>query len=198
MPPASLALAKAASVLALLCLNSTEDAVNIVVKNLKVIDAALEVNDFDRAARFLDWVDQHFADPRYAKATPPGPFRRAARAKALLLSRNPKSTAAQREQAKVLYAKKVLGTNPDPTTQADYGEILSRIPGETAAAATLLRTLRDKDLMGSAHGFEALAELEKAAGDTAAETAAREKCKLRAKSPIVCAPPPPPDRVVPQ
>ena len=70
--------------------------------------------------------------------------------------------------------------------QADHAEILSRIPAHAAAAATTLRTLRDKDLIGSAHAYAALAELEKRGGNAEAESAAREKCRIRTKVPAIC------------
>lgn len=199
----------AASILAVLCLNATQADMEQSVKNLKVVDAALEANDLDKAKKWLDWVYGYLNDAKKAEERnlhidgppvppPPGLVRRAARARALLLSRDPKSTAANREEAKKIYERQVLGAKPDPATQADYGEILSRIPAQTATATTMLRTLRDKDLMGSAHAYAALAELEKAAGDTTAEAEAREKCKTRTKVPAICtAPPPPPAPAAP-
>lgn len=184
------------SVVTLLCMNAVTQAdMEQSVKNIKVVDAALEVNDFAKAKQWLDWVYGYLADARTkpgAVQPPAGHVRRAARAKALLLSRDPKSTAAQRETAKTIYEKQVLGTSPDPVTQASYGEILARIPAETAKATTILRALRDKDLIGSPHAYAALADLEKAAGDTAAETAARDKCKTQTKVPAICAAAPPP------
>lgn len=197
----------AATVFAMFCLNATQADMEQSVKNLKVVDAALEVNDFAKAKQWLDWaygyindvkgvpvgadgklhIDGHAFDP-----PPPGLFRRAARARALLLSRDPKSTAAEREEAKKIYEKQVLEAKPGPASQADYAEILSRIPAQATTATKMLRTLRDKDLMGSAHGYAALAELEKAAGDPTAATAAREKCRARTKVPAICEPAPPP------
>lgn len=195
-----------ATVLALFCFNASQADMDQSIKNLKVVDAALEVNDFDRAKKWLDWVYGYLRDAAhaapgpngkikvdggYADPPPPGLVRRAARAKALLLSRSPTSTAAQREEAKRIYDKQVLEAKPGPAAQADYAEILSRIPAQATTATTMLRTLRDKDLMGSAHGYAALAELEKAAGDSAAEAAAREKCKTRTKVPAICDAPTP-------
>jgi hypothetical protein len=191
----------AASVFALFCINASQADMDQSVKNLKVVDAALEVNDLDKARKWLDWVygylhdanrplgpdgKLHLPEGVTADPPPPGLVRRAARARALLLSRDPKSTPAQREDAKKIYERQVLGAKPDPAMQADYGEILARIPAQAATATTMLRTLRDKDLMGSAQAYAALADLEKAAGDGAAEASARDKCKTRTKVPAIC------------
>lgn len=170
----------------------TEEDGTQSVKNLKVVDAALEVNNFPKAKQWLDWVLGYLiVAKQQSKTIPAGHARRYARARALLLSRDPKSTNAQREEAKTIYEKQVLGKTPDPAAQADFAEIQSRIPSEAATATTTLRGLRDKDLIGSPQAYAALAELEKAAGDSAASTAARDKCKTQTKVLAICEPTPP-------
>lgn len=169
--------------IALFCMNATQAEIDQRIKNLKALDAALEVNDFPKATTLLHAID---ASIPHDSAPIVSLVLRTQRDRALLLSRNPTSTDEDRARAKEIFEKEVLGAKPDPSMQADYGEILSRIPVESAAATTKLRALRDKDLMGSAHGYAALAGLEKAAGDAAAETSARAKCRVRTKVPTIC------------
>lgn len=167
----------------------------------------------DPALRVLGDV-QHAIDPRDgkvhapdgSKTDPPDPSlrRRAMRVDALSISRNPKGTAEGRELALKKFETEVLGqtqpktdtdaraakpapaASPDPTVLADYGELLSRVPARDWQGLMTLRTLRDKDLIGSAYAYAALAELEKKQGDAKAEAQAREKCRLSAKRPSMC------------
>lgn len=184
------------------CINATKADMDQSVRNLKIADAALEVDDFVKARRWIEVVlvylsdakslidpkdgMVHLPDGTTAPAPDPGLIRRTARIRALIRSRDPKSTSTVREEAMTMFEKDVLGSAPDPTVLADYAEILSRVPARSGQATMMLRALRDKDLIGSAHAYAALAELEKQAGDREAEGAAREKCRPMTKKPTIC------------
>lgn len=184
------------------CTNVTQADMDQSIRNLKIADAALEVDDFAKARKWVEPVIVylnnvkssidpkdgmvHGPDGAIAPAPDPGLYRRTARLRSLLRSRDPKSTDAERESGLKMYEQEVLGTAPNPAVLADYAEIMSRVPARAAQATMTLRALRDKDLIGSAHAYAALAALEKKAGDQAAESAAREKCKPMTKVPAIC------------
>jgi hypothetical protein len=185
------------------CVNATQEDLDKSVANLKIADAAVEVNELAKARLFLEAVLAYLSDAKAATdpkdgkvhlpdgtigPTPdPGLIRRVARLRALVRSRDPKSTSAVREEAVRMFEREVIGPTPDPAIIADYAEILSRVPARATQATMLLRTLSEKDLIGSAQAYAALADLEKQAGDRSAETAAREKCRTRTKKPTICA-----------
>lgn len=186
------------------CANATQEDLDKSVANLKIADAALELNELAKARLFVTPAITYLSDakamtdPKDGKVhlpdgtigpTPePGLFRRVARIRALIRSRDPQSTSAVREEAVRMFEQGVIGTmaDPSPSMIADYAEILSRVPARATQATMLLRTLDQKDLMGSAQAYAALAELEKQGGDRAAESAAREKCRTRTKKPAIC------------
>ena len=123
-------------------------------------------------------------------------FRRAVRIHALATFRDSKSTDSERTEALRIFEKAVLprststdhegGVNTDPTVLADHAEMLSRVPARSGPSLMVLRTLRDKDLLGSAHAFAALARLEKGAGNADAEKDARERCQKAAVKKSIC------------
>jgi hypothetical protein len=56
--------------------------------------------------------------------------------------------------------------NPaDASAKTDYGEALARIPERRKEALRVLSGLAEKDLIGSAQGYAALAALRRSAGD---------------------------------
>jgi hypothetical protein len=185
------------------CINVTQADLDESVRNLKIAESSLEANDLANAKRwvqaaitFLDDAKANI-DPKDGKVhspggsaiAPPDPrlYRRAARIRALLRARAPKPAATDREDAVKIFEKDVLGESPDPAALADYGEILSRVPERLAQATMILRALRDKDLIGSAFAYAALARIEKEAGNAEAERTARERCRTMAKKPAICA-----------
>jgi hypothetical protein len=186
----------------LFCVNATQEARDESVRNLKIADAAVEANELDKARKWLEPVLVYLndvkaaTDPKDGKVhlpdgtigpTPDPAFvRRVWRVRALIRARDPKSTPAVRAEARAMFEREVLGTAPDPTVLADYAEIMARIPALAPQAKMMLRHLDSKDLIGSAHAYAALAELEKQAGDATAEAAARAKCRTRAKAPAIC------------
>jgi hypothetical protein len=156
------------------CENLTRAELEYHVKAVKRAESALEAGHHVKARRlareavlFFEKAKSH-VDPRDGRVhpnesgtfDPPDPAlrRRATRIDALAASRASK-TAAERESAVKRFESEVLGTSPDPTVLADYGEVLSRVPARAAQATTVLRALRDKDLIGSAHAYVALARL---------------------------------------
>jgi hypothetical protein len=184
------------------CINVTKADLDESVRSLKIAEGALEGGDLPKATRWLDAASRfledvkHSIDPEDGKVHSPqgapfpppdaGLYRRAARLRALIRSRSPKATPPEREAAVQLFEKEVLGPSPDPTLLADYAEALSRVPARAAQAAMMLRALRDKDLIGSAFAYAALAAIEKQAGDEQASGAARERCRTMAKKPAIC------------
>jgi hypothetical protein len=184
------------------CVNVTKADLDESVRNLKIADAALEADDLAKARKWLAPVLTFLSDAKNAidpkdgmvhgpdrlvvPPPEPGLYRRAARIRALVRARDPKSSAADREAAMKIFEKEVLGASPNPAILADYAEVLSHVPARTAQATMVLRALRDKDLIGSSHAYAALAALEKESGDQAAEAAARDRCRTIAKKPTIC------------
>ena len=181
----------AAALVVFACVNATQDALDENVRNVKIAAAAVDVDDFDKARKWLGPVLQYLADvkaatdPKDGKVhlpdggigpTPdPGFVRRVARVRALVRSRDPKSTQAVREEGLTMFEHEALGPAPDPTVLADYAEVMSRVPARLGQATMMLRSLDAKDLIGSAHAYAALAAIEKQAGNIDAESAARTK-----------------------
>lgn len=69
----------------------------------------------------------------------------------------------------------------NPAAQTDLGEALARLPETQAEALKTLDKLASKDLVTSAHGYSALAQLRKAAGDEQGHDAAMKKYEALAK-----------------
>ncbi len=186
------------------CGNATMADVDANVKKVKAAEAALEKGDVATAKktslqvkRFLQNVELIVQDGKRTEDLRPL-LRRATRIHTLAVSRDPKSTEAERNESVTEFERTVLGSlhaagrqkeepeKAEPTLLADHAEVLSRIPARTGPALMVLRTLRDKDLLGSAHAFAALARLEKAAGNADAEKDARERCRKAAVKPAIC------------
>lgn len=191
-----------AALVVFFCVNATQEARDESVRNLKIADAAVDVLDFAKAKKWLEPVlvylgdvkastdpkdgKVHLPDGTIGPSPDPAFVRRVWRVRALIRTRDPKSTPAVREEGLGMFEKEVLGTAPDPTVLADYAEVMSRIPARAPQAMMMLRHLDSKDLIGSAHAYVALAELEKQAGNASAETTARAKCRTRTTVPAIC------------
>jgi hypothetical protein len=77
----------------------------------------------------------------------------------------------------------------DPSAQGDLGEALAKIPKSHAEALSILNGLAQKDLLGSAHAYAALARLRAAAGDKPGRDAAVAKCQAMTQTQSICAAP---------
>jgi hypothetical protein len=77
----------------------------------------------------------------------------------------------------------------DPSAQADLGEALAKIPRFQPEALKILDGLAQKDLLGSAQAYAALARLRGAAGDKPGRDAAVTKCQAMTQTPGLCAVP---------
>jgi hypothetical protein len=86
----------------------------------------------------------------------------------------------------------VSGARPnEPVAQADLGEALAALSKYDAEATTVLADLADRDLLGSAHAYAALARLRAAHGESNASRAAALRCEKMTASPgVVCTVPP--------
>ena len=71
--------------------------------------------------------------------------------------------------------------NKNPAAQTDLGEALARLPETQPEALATLDKLAQKDLVTSARGYRALAELRQAAGDDEGRVAAMKKYEALAK-----------------
>ena len=74
----------------------------------------------------------------------------------------------------------------DPALQAELGEALARTPSGQDEAFQILGGLAASDLMGSAHGYAALARLRSAKGDAAGSADASERCRAMATAASIC------------
>jgi hypothetical protein len=75
----------------------------------------------------------------------------------------------------------------DPVALADLGEALAASPGKDEEALRILADLAQRDLMGSAHAYAALARLRASHGDSDGSRGALARCELMTRSPgAVC------------
>lgn len=183
------------------CFNVTQAEVDAVTKKVKAAEAALEKEDqtsahklaeealhFLRSAKMATHPDGKLRSPNDKPVDPPDPglLARAHRIDTLALSRAARTSAEDRVKAADRFEAEVLKGANDPSLTADHAELLSRVPARVGQAAMMLRALRDKDLIGSAHAYLALAKLEKADGNAEAEKTARDRCRAAALKKAIC------------
>ncbi len=111
---------------------------------------------------------------------------RAYRLFALIAVRDPAATAEEKTIARETMLDFVKNSN-DPTMAIDAAEVFSHSDDLAPLALMMLRSYADKDLIGSAWAYAALARLEHARGNTAAESSARERCRRMARHEGTCA-----------
>ena len=200
LAPALLALAASAvSSHAYACFNVTRADLDARVKKLKLAHTALEAGDNAKArkvagevATFLDNVEHNthreadgkLLDPTTKKLIdPPDPslLRRAVRIEALATTRLASTSDADKKASLERFEKVSLDKSGEPTLMADYAEVLSHFEARHGAALMILRSLRDKDLIGSAEAYAALARLEAKGGAKDASDAALARCRNMTK-----------------
>lgn len=71
--------------------------------------------------------------------------------------------------------------------QTELAEALARLPEFRAEARSLLEKLAARDLIASAQGYAALAELRAGAGDVDGGKVALLRCQKMSKTPALCA-----------
>jgi hypothetical protein len=75
----------------------------------------------------------------------------------------------------------------EPVAEADLGEALAALSKYEGEALGILRGLADRDLLGSAHAYAALARLQASRGQGTASRAALDRCEKMTSSPAtVC------------
>ncbi len=110
---------------------------------------------------------------------------RANRLLALIAVRDPAATAREKTIARETMLDFVQNTT-DPTMAIDAAEVFSHSDDLSPLALMMLRSYADKDLIGSAWAYAALARLEHARGNAAAESSALERCRRMAKHETTC------------
>lgn len=83
--------------------------------------------------------------------------------------------------------REVGASKDDPGLMTDLGEALSKLEGGQDEARTILESLAARDLIGSAQGYRALAELRLQKGDEAGQKLAMKRCESMASTSKVCA-----------
>jgi hypothetical protein len=73
----------------------------------------------------------------------------------------------------------------DPIARADLAEALAATPGKEDDALGILADLADRDLIGSAHAYAALARIRASRGDSGAARRALARCELMTRTPSV-------------
>jgi hypothetical protein len=80
----------------------------------------------------------------------------------------------------------------DPRSLADLGEALAADPSTESEGAAVLDDLAARDLLGSAHGFAALARIHARSGDSRRSAVFLQRCQAMTRSPeAVCKVPEP-------
>jgi len=74
----------------------------------------------------------------------------------------------------------------DPRLSTELAEALSRVEGSRDEALAILESLAARDLIGSAQGYKALAELRQRKGDAAGQQLAMKRCESMAPSSKIC------------
>jgi uncharacterized membrane protein len=114
---------------------------------------------------------------------------RASRILALSFARDPWASKADLQwMSETLETMRQAEDQKSPSLDADWGEVAARIPAEEDKAFALLSSLADRDLMGSAYAFAALARLAEVRGDAALAASSRARCTTIAADPAVCGP----------
>jgi len=183
------------------CANVTQFELDRDVRNVALAEKDLGNDDFVNARRhlreltrweFLFKHSMHHIDEIMFRGDAKDPSekwvpvaKRAYRLYAVTYGRDPKSTPDEQKFARETMLDLVQRTS-DPTLAIDAAEVFSHHADLAPAALMMLRGPAEKDLIGSAWAYAALARLEKAQGNAAAETTARERCRRMAKRPTIC------------
>ncbi|HYQ41495.1 MAG TPA: hypothetical protein VER11_06000 [Polyangiaceae bacterium] len=83
--------------------------------------------------------------------------------------------------------RELAAKKDDPGLMTELGEALSKLDGGQDEARTILESLAARDLIGSAQGYKALAELRLQKGDDAGQKLAMKRCESMASTSKVCA-----------
>ncbi len=77
----------------------------------------------------------------------------------------------------------------NPALKTELAEAMTLVPEHRDEAKKILEELAKKDLLGTAEGYRALAELRAASNDEEGRTAALDRCKKMAKDAAICVAP---------
>lgn len=165
---------------ALACVNATMSETE-AVRKLKEAEVALEQGDVLTArdlahdVRWTSRLDENLTDPLAI---------RAARIEALAYVRDRDASDGELARATEILRARVeqTGRSAPPDLLADYGEALER-SGHAGEAYDVLRPLADKDLIGSAYAYAALARASRSKADA---EQAMKRCEAMAVSPAAC------------
>lgn len=103
-------------------------------------------------------------------------------------ARTPEQRAGRVEWA-IRALRGLYQRNPSNVTlEGDLGEALAMVPEHEEEAHRRLSSLADRDLLGSAHAYSALARLHFSAGLTKKSVQALQRCSAIATKPATCGP----------
>lgn len=159
------------------CENAVQLSANARITTLQQAEAALDEGEVDRASDLAREVVGRRGKAEPGWDTPDDRLtQRAYRVLALAYVRDPRGhhSAGYEAPAALVERRQAL---PGPSSDADYAEALSRVPGDHDAAYAILEPLAKKDLIGSPHALGALYRVAKERGDEPTAYYAKARCE---------------------
>ena len=164
------------------CSNAVQLSADERITRLQKAEAALDEGELERASDLaLEVVIRRGkAEPGDDRLT-----QRASRVIALAYVRDPESHDSVRFDVPSALVERRHAL-PGPTSDADYAEALSRVPGHEAEAYAILEPLAKKDLIGSPHALGALHRVAKERGDETTASTSKARCEAMIGAGPVC------------
>jgi hypothetical protein len=168
------------------CENAVQLSASARIRTMQEAEAALDEGELERASELANEVVGRYGKAEPGWDTPEDRLtQRALRVLALTYVRDPRGheSVGQDVPAALVERRHAI---PNPSSEADYAEALSRVPGGHEEAYAILEPLARKDLIGSPHALGALHRVATERGDVATARAAKARCEGMIGSGSVC------------